>query len=39
MFYIFISYVTGENQFTNAFDASVFVINPEYLEWKVFKNS
>ncbi|KAL9830792.1 putative nucleic acid-binding protein [Arabidopsis thaliana] len=32
MFYIFVSYVTRENQITNAFDASVVVINPEYLE-------
>jgi len=38
MFYIFVSYVTRENQITNAFDASVVVINPEYLEVEVFKN-
>ncbi|KAL9811904.1 putative nucleic acid-binding, replication factor A [Arabidopsis thaliana] len=34
-----ISTFRGQNQITNAFDASVVIINPEYPEVEVFKNT
>jgi len=38
MIYFLFSFMLGENQISNAFDASVVTINPEFPEVEHFKN-